>query len=164
MSSNKVNKTTGELVTLANGMRCWIGTKAAHDAAVQAGTMPNNCLVAIVDDWEDSTVDVVEDGNMHPVTSNAVSADLSPIQSKLNGANVIKTRNVSSLQAGTYGEASLSTTLSEEKIIHIIAYSSGQNLVANHFVNGSLINFVKVTTFTGSNFTGIFNATIYYLD
>ena len=77
MSSNKVNKTTGELVTLANGMRCWIGTKAAHDAAVQAGTMPNNCLVAIVDDWQDATVDVVEDGNMHPVTSNAVYDTLS---------------------------------------------------------------------------------------
>ena len=72
MSSNKVNKTTGELVTLANGMRCWIGTKAAHDAAVQAGTMPNNCMVALTDDYEDATVDVVEDGNMHPVTSNAV--------------------------------------------------------------------------------------------
>lgn len=53
MSSNKVNKTTGELVTLASGMRMWIGTKAAHDAAVQAGTMPNNCAVAIIDDYDE---------------------------------------------------------------------------------------------------------------
>lgn len=51
MSVNKVNKTTGELITLANGTRMWIGTKAAHDAAVAAGTMPNNCMVCITDDY-----------------------------------------------------------------------------------------------------------------
>lgn len=73
MSTNKVDKTTGELHVLANGARIWLGTKAAHDAAVQAGTLPNNCILGILDDWEDSTVDVVEDGNMHPVTSNAVA-------------------------------------------------------------------------------------------
>lgn len=50
MSVNKVNKTTGELVALANGTRMWIGTQSAHDAAVQAGTMPNNCMVCITDD------------------------------------------------------------------------------------------------------------------
>ena len=50
MSVNKVNKTTGELVTLANGTRMWIGTQSAHDAAVQAGTMPNNCMVCITDE------------------------------------------------------------------------------------------------------------------
>ncbi len=72
MSSNKVNKTTGELVTLANGSRMWIGTKAVHDAAEQAGTLPSNVLIAITDDYGDATVDVVEDGNMNPVTSNAV--------------------------------------------------------------------------------------------
>lgn len=61
MSVNKVNKTTGELVTLANGTRMWIGTKTAHDLAVQQGTMPNNCMVCITDDaageeaWQYST-------------------------------------------------------------------------------------------------------------
>lgn len=61
MSVNKVNKTTGELVTLANGTRMWIGTKTAHDLAVQQGTMPNNCMVCITDDaagedaWKYST-------------------------------------------------------------------------------------------------------------
>jgi hypothetical protein len=59
MSTNKVNKTTGELVTLASGMRMWVGTKAAHDAQVLAGTMPNNCMVSIIDDYEDATVDFV---------------------------------------------------------------------------------------------------------
>lgn len=51
MSTNMVNKTTGELVTLANGTRMWIGTKTAHDLAVQQGTMPNNCMVCITDDY-----------------------------------------------------------------------------------------------------------------
>lgn len=61
MSTNLVNKDTGELVTLANGTRMWIGTKSAHDLAVQQGKMPNNCMVCITDDaageeaWEYST-------------------------------------------------------------------------------------------------------------
>lgn len=61
MSTNFVNKLTGELVTLANGTRMWIGTKSAHDNAVQQGTMPNNCMVCITDDaagddaWKYST-------------------------------------------------------------------------------------------------------------
>lgn len=50
MSVNKVDKTTGELLTLANGTRMWIGTQSAHDAAVAAGTMPNNCMVCITDE------------------------------------------------------------------------------------------------------------------
>lgn len=54
MSVNKVDKTTGELVTLANGTRMWIGTQSAHDAAVLAGTMPNNCMVCITDDFPES--------------------------------------------------------------------------------------------------------------
>lgn len=61
MSVNYVDKTTGELVTLANGTRMWIGTKEAHDLAVQQGTMPNNCMVCKTNDaageeaWEYST-------------------------------------------------------------------------------------------------------------
>ena len=51
MSVNYVDKTTGELVTLANGTRMWIGTQSAHDLAVQQGTMPNNCMVCITDDY-----------------------------------------------------------------------------------------------------------------
>lgn len=54
MSVNKRDSTTGELVTLASGTRMWIGTKSAHDLAVQQGTMPNNCMVCITDDYEDS--------------------------------------------------------------------------------------------------------------
>lgn len=64
----------GQLVTLASGQRMWIGTSAAHEAAIQAGTMPNNCTVAIIDEAQiDATpTDAITNGDMHPVTSNAV--------------------------------------------------------------------------------------------
>ncbi len=49
MSVNKYTTASG-LQTLANGSRVWIGTKAAYEAAKQAGTLPNDCLIAITDD------------------------------------------------------------------------------------------------------------------
>lgn len=52
MSVNKYNADTGELVTLANGSRIWCGTKAAKAAAIAAGTMPNNCMVCVTDDYD----------------------------------------------------------------------------------------------------------------
>ena len=54
MSVNKYDDGTGELIPLASGGRMWIGTKAAYDAATQAGTLPSNCLIAITDDSEDN--------------------------------------------------------------------------------------------------------------
>jgi len=55
MSSNIINKTTGELITLASGTRVWIGTKTAHNAAVSQGKMPNNCMVCVTDDYYDDS-------------------------------------------------------------------------------------------------------------
>ncbi len=68
MSVNKYNATTGELENIASGQRTVIYTKAAYDAAKQAGTLPTNCMVVITDDisediekqisasdWQDST-------------------------------------------------------------------------------------------------------------
>lgn len=61
MSSNLVDKDTGELITLSSGVRMWIGTRTAHDLAVQQGTIGNNILVCITDDapgeeaWQYST-------------------------------------------------------------------------------------------------------------
>ena len=54
MSVNKYNKDTGTIQTLASGTRMWVGTKTAHDLAVQQGTMPNNCMVCITDDYQDA--------------------------------------------------------------------------------------------------------------
>lgn len=73
MSLNKYDAATGTLTTLANGQRIWLGTKAAHDAAEAAGTLPTNCLIAITDDGDiGGVVDFVAEDNMNAVTSNAV--------------------------------------------------------------------------------------------
>lgn len=53
MSLNKYNATTGELENIASGQRTWVGTRAAYDAAKQAGTLPTNALICITDDEED---------------------------------------------------------------------------------------------------------------
>lgn len=73
MSTNLVNKDTGELVTLANGTRMWIGTKTAHDLAVQQGTMPNNCMVCITDDYPGSTMPRFPD-YAHPISIPATNS------------------------------------------------------------------------------------------
>ena len=57
MSVNYRNPSSGELITLANGSRMWVGTQAAHDAAVTNGTMPNNCMVCITDDYPTDATD-----------------------------------------------------------------------------------------------------------
>ena len=53
MSVNRYNSTTGELTSLATGSRTWVGTREAYDQAKTAGTLPNNCLIAITDDEKD---------------------------------------------------------------------------------------------------------------
>ncbi len=84
MSLNKYDPLTGTLTTLANGQRIWLGTKAAHDAAAAAGTLPTNCLIAITDDGDiTGVVDAVENGNMNPVTSNAVYDSVANIVNNL---------------------------------------------------------------------------------
>jgi len=72
MSVNIYNKDTGTLTALASGQRTWVGTKAAYNAAKQAGTLPNNCFIYIIDDEDDSVVNAVTNGDMRAVTSNAV--------------------------------------------------------------------------------------------
>lgn len=58
MSTNLYNKDTGELCTLSGSVRTWIGSKAAHTAAVNAGTLPSNCLIAITDDAIEGIQDI----------------------------------------------------------------------------------------------------------
>lgn len=53
MSVNKYNASTGELTNIASGQRTWVGTQAAYKAAKQAGTLPNNAIIAITDDEVD---------------------------------------------------------------------------------------------------------------
>lgn len=71
MSTNLIDKQTGELITLASGTRMWIGTKSAHDSAVQLGTMPNNCMVCITDDfpteWEEVPITIQPNTNQFEI-------------------------------------------------------------------------------------------------
>ena len=71
MSVSKYNKTTGELVTLASGVRMWVGTKTAHDLAVQQGTMPNNVMVCITDDYAESRTQF--SGSIGSISSTSIT-------------------------------------------------------------------------------------------
>ena len=53
MSVNKYDASTGELTNIASGQRTWVGTQEAYKAAKQAGTLPNNAIIAITDDEQD---------------------------------------------------------------------------------------------------------------
>ena len=53
MSVNRYDSISGTLTSLATGSRTWVGTREAYDQAKQAGTLPNNCLIAITDDEKD---------------------------------------------------------------------------------------------------------------
>ena len=70
MSVNKY--TNGELVTLSNGTRAWIGTLAAHDAAKQAGTLPTDSLIYITDDDNEFKTDQVIKDSQKVITSGGV--------------------------------------------------------------------------------------------
>lgn len=76
MSVNRFNPATGELEPLANYVPYFIGTKAEY--LNKKNELPEGCTVYITDDYDDGleVVDVVEDGNMNPVTSNAVAETL----------------------------------------------------------------------------------------
>ena len=71
MSVNRYDSITGQLSPLASGSRIWTGTKAQHDAAIQAGTMPNNCIVVITDDEDGLSTEVTKD-DPKAITSGAV--------------------------------------------------------------------------------------------
>ena len=65
MSVNRYDASTGELKNIASGQRTWVGTQAAYRAAKQAGTLPNNAIIAITDDEQDHnhySTDEVETG------------------------------------------------------------------------------------------------------
>jgi len=63
MSTNLIDKQTGELITLASGTRVWIGTRNAHDIAVSQGKIGNNILVCITDDYPKDDTDWIDGTN-----------------------------------------------------------------------------------------------------
>lgn len=71
MSVNKYNPSTGTLTTLASGDRTWIGTKAQYDAQKTAGTLPNNALIVITDDEQQTEAEQISYDN----TDSGLTAD-----------------------------------------------------------------------------------------
>lgn len=81
MSVNKYDPTTNQLITIANNSRVWIGSQDAHQAAIENGTMPNNCMVHITDEYTDSIIDSepVKD-SLHLISSGAVFSALNGVE------------------------------------------------------------------------------------
>ncbi len=59
-------KKNGNWVTVAGGTRMWVGTKAALQAALDAGELVDSTAVMVTDDYEDAD-------HLHPDWANAVS-------------------------------------------------------------------------------------------
>lgn len=85
MSTNLVDKTSGELITLASGTRMWIGSKSSHDMAESQGKLPNNCLIAITDDTANGQTPVVMN-----ISNSDVNVDEPFYTDKTNSMEVFK--------------------------------------------------------------------------
>lgn len=103
MSVNRYTTESG-LQTLANGQRIWIGTKEAYEAEQQAGTLPNDCLIAITNDDDEYKTDTVAQNDNRVVTSGGVW-DLLKVSSlqEVNAKWIYMGPNTSiTLPTGTY--------------------------------------------------------------
>ena len=85
MSTNLIDKATGELITLASGTRVWIGSKSSHDIAESQGKLPNNCLIAITDDTANGQTPVVMN-----ISNSDVNVDEPFYTDKTNSMEVFK--------------------------------------------------------------------------
>lgn len=139
MSINKYNSETGELVALAGGQQIWIGTQAAHDQAIAAGTMPNNCLVSILDNAEDAQASQV----IYDNTTSGLEAD--NVQDAIDEINDNSTWTLLDTKTGNTA-ISLPSKYNE---LHICVEFGGVNWkVPMHLTNQE----------TGSFFTGFWAA------
>ena len=75
MSVNKYDPNSKTLTALS-GQRVWVGTKADRAAAIANHTMPNNVLVCITDDEDDTIADEVLRDDPRAVTGGAVYDEL----------------------------------------------------------------------------------------
>ena len=103
MSVNRYTTASG-LQTLANGQRIWVGDKASHTAAKQAGTLPTDCLICITDDDDEfKTDDVIEDSQM-VITSggvyDALPHELTTITKTTNISGDLKSKLDTAIAAG----------------------------------------------------------------
>ena len=81
MSVNKYDPNSKTLTALS-GQRVWVGTKADRAAAIANHTMPNNVLVCITDDEDDTFTDQVTKDDPRAVTSGGVYDETKAIKDR----------------------------------------------------------------------------------
>lgn len=96
MSLNKYNSSTGVLENIASGQRVVIYTKAAYEAAKQAGTLPADTLVMITDD--------VKEGGGFPLLDfdNAIELSTTELTTTSDGAIIGELRSGTGTQQKLY--------------------------------------------------------------
>lgn len=77
--STKIKK-NGNWVTVAGGTRMWVGTKAALQAALDAGELVDGTAVMVTDDYDDATTDIY---STTETKTNKVWIDGKPIYRKV---------------------------------------------------------------------------------
>lgn len=95
MSLNKYNSSTGVLENIASGQRAVIYTKAAYEAAKQAGTLPADTLVMITDDVKENSMPKLDlahkvdiggaNTNYTTTADGCIAGDIYKLQLSLDG-------------------------------------------------------------------------------
>lgn len=75
-------KKNGNWVTVAGGTRMWVGTKAALQAALDAGELVDGTAVMVTDDYEEAS------SHPHPDWANAVEITALPFTAPDDGTLV----------------------------------------------------------------------------
>lgn len=77
-------KKNGNWVTVAGGTRMWVGTKAALQAALDAGELVDGTAVMVTDDYEEAS-----HSHPHPDWANAVTITALPFTAPDDGTLVL---------------------------------------------------------------------------
>jgi len=177
LSVNKYDSTTGTLTSVAASGRVWIGTTAQHNAAIQAGTMPNNCLVSITDDESDSPADLISYDNTssHLIAENVQDA-IDEIKEILDGdtswhtSGSIHYRKINGIVT-VYTDAITSTSSSNWSTIGTlpVGYRPANNIYFNIFCDSTTDRWINFSVMaTGevqlyNNYSGNLVATATYI-
>lgn len=122
MSLNKYDSSTGELTNIASGSRIWTGTKAAYDAQKQAGTLPNNALIVITDDEQQTEAEQISyDNTDSGLTADNVQDAIDEINNDLN-TNPILLGTLQTDLSWTDFNLPNGTKINDWKYIYIIPY------------------------------------------
>lgn len=160
MSVNRYDPTTGSLTNIASGQRTWVGTQAAYKAAKQAGTLPNNAIIAITDDEVDHnhySTDEVETGmywiDGRPIYRKVLTNVTMPAGSKQSIATVNDPHNISNADKFIRLEGMLTWQsgnqiklpdheVTANDIVRIHVNSTAVVIQANYDLTGCVSNFI----------------------